>query len=86
MSLEYVPPNVPSLIISTGVLFAPKSIYNASLPSNTELFNQLTVSSLLIPDKIHLKSTPFTFNIATFLTHKQPLKHHDIYYKHAVQI
>ena len=86
MSLEYVPPNVPSLIISTGVLFAPKSIYKASLPSNTELFNLLTVSSLLIPDKIHLKSTPFTFNIATFLTHKQPSKHHDIYYKHAVQI
>ena len=63
MSLKYVPPNAPSLITSTGVLFAPKSIYNTPLSSNTELFNLLTASSLLIPHKIHLKSIPVTLNI-----------------------
>ena len=61
--LEYVPPNTPSLIILTGVLFAPKSIYKTPLSSKTELFSQLTASSLLALHKIHLKSTPFTFNI-----------------------
>ena len=63
MSLKYEPPNMPSLITSAGVLFAPKSIYKTPLSSNTELFNLLTASSLLKFHKLHLKSTPFTFNI-----------------------
>ena len=66
MSLKYAPPNAPSLIILTGVLFAQKSIYKTPLSSNTELFTLLTASSLLIRHKIHLKSTHFTFNIAMF--------------------
>ena len=66
MSLKYAPPNAPSLINLTGVLFAQKSIYKTPLSSNTELFSLLTASSLLIPHKIHLKSTHFTFNIAMF--------------------
>ena len=64
MSLKYVPLNAPSLITSIGVLFTPKSIYKTPLTFNTELFNLLTTSFLLIPHKIHLESTPFTFNIA----------------------
>ena len=55
MSLKLVPPNAPSLITSTGVLFAPKSIYKTTLSSNTESFSLLTASSLPIPHKIHLK-------------------------------
>ena len=55
MSLKLVPPNAPSLIISTGVLFAPKSIYKTPLSSNTESVSLLTASSLPIPHKIHLK-------------------------------
>ena len=66
MSLKQVPPNATTLIISTGVLFAPKSIYKTPLSSNKELFSLLTASSLLISHKIHLKSTRFTFNIAIF--------------------
>ena len=77
---------MPSLITSTGVLFAPNSIYKTPLCSKIELFSLLTASSLLITHKIHLKSTPFTFNIAVFLTHKQASIHCDIYYKHVVQI
>ena len=42
------------------------SIYNVPLSCNTELFSLLTASSLLIPHKIYLKSTPFTFNIAMY--------------------
>ena len=49
MSLKYVPPNAPSLITSTGVLFGPKSTYKRSLSSSTELFNLLTASFLLMP-------------------------------------
>ena len=52
--------------ISTGILFAPKSIYKTPLSYNINLFSLLTASSLLIPHKIHLKSTPFTFNTAMF--------------------
>ena len=63
MSLRYVPPNTPSLIISTGVLFAPKSVYKTPSSSNADL---LTALFLLTPHKIHLKSTHFTFNIAIF--------------------
>ena len=66
MPLKYVPPNAPSLITSMAVLFAPKSVYKTPLSSNTELFNLLTASPLLMLHKIHLKSTPFTFNIAMF--------------------
>ena len=66
MSVKYVPPNVPSLIISAAVLFAPESIYKTLLSSNTGLFNLLTASSLLIPHKIHLKLKPSAFNIAMF--------------------
>ena len=66
MSLKCVPPNAPSLITSIGVLFAPKSIYKTSLSSNTKLVSLLTASSILIPYKIHLKSTPFTFSVAIF--------------------
>ena len=66
MSLKYAPPNAPSIIILTGVLFAPKSTYKTTLSSNTELFSLLTASSLLIPHKIHLKPTLFVFNIAMF--------------------
>ena len=65
-SLKYVPLNAPSLITLTDVLFAPKLIHKTPLSSNTELFSLLTASSLLIPHKIHLKLTPFTFNIAIF--------------------
>ena len=54
MSLKYVPPNAPSLITSTGVLFAPKSIYKTPLSSKTELFRISTASFLLIPHKIYL--------------------------------
>ena len=64
MPLKYVPTNPLSLITLIGVLFAPNSIYKTPLSSNTELFNLLATSFLLIPHKIHLKSTPFTFNIA----------------------
>ena len=42
MSLKYVPPNAPSLITSTDVLFAPKSIYKIPLSSNRELFGIMT--------------------------------------------
>ena len=45
---------------------ASKSIYKAPLSCNTELFSLLTASSLLIPHKIYLKSTPFTFNNAMY--------------------
>ena len=58
--LNLAPLNVP------GVLFAPKLIYETPLSPDTELFSLLTASSLLIPYKIHLKSTSFTFNIAMF--------------------
>ena len=54
MSLNYVPPNEPSLITSTGVLFALKSIYTTALSSNTELFRILAALFLLITHKIHL--------------------------------
>ena len=63
MSLKYVPPSAPSLIIFIGVLFAPKSIYKTSLSSNTELFRILTASFLLIPHKIRRQAAPFTYNI-----------------------
>ena len=53
-------------ITSTGVLFAPKSIYKTPLSANEELFNLSTAPSLLMPRKLHLKSTPFTFNIPMF--------------------
>ena len=66
MSLQYVPPKEPSRITSIGVLFAQKSFYKTPLSSNTKLFNLLTASSSLIPHKMPLKSTPFTFNIAMF--------------------
>ena len=66
MSLKYVPPNGPSLITWMGVLFASKSIYKTPLSSKTGLFKILAASFLLIPYKIHLKSTPFTVNIAMF--------------------
>ena len=68
-----------------GVLFGLNSIYNTPLSSNTELFRILTASFLLIPYKIHI-STPFTFNTAMFLIHKQSSIHHDTYYKHLIQI
>ena len=58
MSLKYVPPNAPSLITSIGLLCATKSIYKTPSSSNTELFNLLITSFLLILHKIHLKSTP----------------------------
>ena len=63
---SYAPPNVPPVIISAGVSFAPKSIYKTPLSSNTELFSLLTALSLLAPHKIHLKSTSFTSSIALF--------------------
>ena len=84
MPVKYAPPNAPSLITSTGLLLAPKSIYKTPLSSDKELFCLLTVSSLLIPHKIHLKLRPFALNIAMLFTHKQSSKHHDIYYKHAI--
>ena len=62
-SLKYVFPKAPSLITLTGILFAPKLIYKTHLSSNTELFSLLTASFVLIPHKIHLKSTHVTFNI-----------------------
>ena len=61
MYLKLVPLNAPSLITSMGVLFVAKPIYKTTLPSNTELFSLLIVSSLLIPHKILLKSTLFIF-------------------------
>ena len=67
MSLKQVPPNGPSLIISTGVLVAPKSIYKTPLSSG--LFSLLTALSIHIPHKVHLKATPFT--LPYFLFHKQ---------------
>ena len=54
MSLKKVPPNALSLVISTGVLFAPKSIYKTPSSCNTELFKILAASFLLIPYKTHL--------------------------------
>ena len=42
MSLKYVHPNLPSLTTSTGVLFAPKSIYKTPLSPNKELIRLLT--------------------------------------------
>ena len=39
MSLKYVPPNAPVLIISTGLIFGLKSIYNTPFSLKTELFN-----------------------------------------------
>ena len=62
MYLDYVPPDAPSLITSTGVLFAPKSIYKISLLSNTELFRIVTASFLLAPHKIYLRPAPFMLN------------------------
>ena len=44
MSLKYDSPDAPFSVISTGVLFASKSIYKTQLSSNTELFNLLTAS------------------------------------------
>ena len=64
MSLKQVPPNAPSLIKLTVVLFGLRSNYKTPLSSNTELFNLLKPSFLLIPHKIHLKVAPFAFNIA----------------------
>ena len=60
--------NKRSLITSIGVLFAPKSIYKRPLSSNTKLFSLLTASSLLMPHKIYIKSTPFIFNIVMFFS------------------
>ena len=54
MSLRYVPPDAPSQITSTGVLFALKSFYKTPLSSNAELFKILTASFSLISHKIHL--------------------------------
>ena len=66
MSLKYIPPNAPSLIVLTGVLFAPKSLYKTSLCFNTELFSLLTASSLLTTHTIYLKSKTSILNIAIF--------------------
>ena len=66
MFLKWVPPNAPFLITSTGVLFAPKSIYKTPLSSNTELFRikkplsfntelfRILIAYLPIPHKTHL--------------------------------
>ena len=64
MSLKYVPPNAPSLISAIGVLFAPKSVYETPLSSNSELLKILTASFLLLSHEIQLKSASFTFNVA----------------------
>ena len=72
-----------SSALTTGILFPPKSIYKTPLFFNTELFSLLTASYLLILHKIHLKSTPFIFDIAIFY---QSSIHRGIYYKHVVQI
>ena len=53
-------------ITSIGFLFGLTSIYKTSLSSNTELFNLLKPSFLLIPHKMHLKVAPFALNIAIF--------------------
>ena len=66
MSLKQIPPDAPSLIISTGILFGLKSIYKTSLPPNIKLFNLFKPSFLLTPHKIHLKVAPFALNIAIF--------------------
>ena len=51
MSLKYVPSNAPSLTTPLGVLFAPNSIYKTPLSSNTELFDLIKASFLLILHK-----------------------------------
>ena len=76
MSLKYVPPNVPSLITLTGVLFVGKSLYKTPLSSNTELFNLLTASSLLISPKYILNQLPLRSILQCFLTHQESSKHH----------
>ena len=65
-AFQNFPPRKKYELTSAGVLFAPESIYKTPLSSNAELLNLLTASYLLIPHKSHLKSTPFTFNIAMF--------------------
>ena len=86
MSIKYVPPHAPSLITSTGVLFAPKSIYKKLLSSN----RIIQPTNSLIPTSTTQNTSKIdSFYIQycnVFLTHKQPSKHHDIYDKHAVQI
>ena len=86
MSLKYIPPNAPFLITSAGVLFAPKSFIKHLYLLTQNYSALLRVSSLLIPHKIHPAPTPFTFNIAMFLTHKQSSVHHEIYYRYVAEI
>ena len=95
MSLKYIPPDAPFLITSTGVLFAPKSIYKTPLSCITELCRILTASFLLIPPlppptpappKYICNQLLLQLILQCFLIHKQSSIHFDIYYEHAVQI
>ena len=62
MSLKHLLPNALSLVTSTDVLFAPKSIYKIPALYKTELFRILTILFLLTPHKTPLRPAPFTLN------------------------